>query len=214
MHSANRTNMGRKEGLKEGGMDHYEERNLPRIRLAEVRKHDTPDDCWMVVHGRIYDVGPILAKHPGGSQILLKYAGMDATFPFDDVGHTVESLIYDMPPGTFKGLLDPEDGPSQKQHGCDYEDPEEKDSECITMAHGQAVNSHLIWNRIYTSLLYFTIIVCASLLLYVRFSWHPELGHRSSTSSTITHHQDGASASLNPHQESLSDEDSIPAWAY
>lgn len=194
---------------REGALENFEDRNLPKIRLAEVREHNTAHDCWMAIHGRVYDVMPILSKHPGGSQILLKYAGMDATFPFDDVGHSMESLIYDMPSGTLKGLLDPRDRPLHKQHESDYEDPEEKDTECITMGHGQAENSYLIVNRLYTSILYFTIIFCALLLLFVRIRWRPDLGN---SHATDMHHQDGASASLDLHQDF--EENSIPAWAY
>jgi hypothetical protein len=50
--------------------------------MAEVSKHRTVDDCWLVVDGRVYDVTPYMAKHPGGTSVILKLAGLDATDGF------------------------------------------------------------------------------------------------------------------------------------
>lgn len=40
----------------------------------EVAKHSTQEDCWVVVHGKAYDVTEFLPEHPGGMKIILKYA--------------------------------------------------------------------------------------------------------------------------------------------
>ncbi|CAK0758443.1 hypothetical protein CVIRNUC_002620 [Coccomyxa viridis] len=50
--------------------------------LSEVSKHCTPQDCWMVVHGKVYDVTRWVAFHPGGSLIYVR-AGEDCTYLFD-----------------------------------------------------------------------------------------------------------------------------------
>lgn len=190
-------------------MDQFRGRNVPRIRLAEVRRHNKPDDCWMIIHGRVYDLKDILSTHPGGSRILLKYAGMDATLPFDDVGHSMESLIYDMPPGSLKGILDPRDRPLQDELEEDYGSQEEKDDELITRGHSQADNGYMLWNRLFNYILYFTIALCALVLLLVRFKWQPDLVDHI---QTIGHLHNGALASPEPLQDP--DEDGIPAWAY
>lgn len=39
----------------------------------------------MVLGGMVYDITQYLRAHPGGSSILLKYAGMDATRQFNAV---------------------------------------------------------------------------------------------------------------------------------
>lgn len=39
----------------------------PTISSSELQKHSTPDDCWIIVHSRIYDVSAFLDEHPGGS---------------------------------------------------------------------------------------------------------------------------------------------------
>jgi len=37
--------------------------------LADVAKHDKPDDCWLVVKGKVYDVSGWGSSHPGGSVV-------------------------------------------------------------------------------------------------------------------------------------------------
>ncbi|KAH9233368.1 hypothetical protein K456DRAFT_1798675, partial [Colletotrichum gloeosporioides 23] len=48
-----------------------------------VQKHQTVDDCWIALHGKVYDITAFLAVHPGGKAILLKNAGKDASDAFD-----------------------------------------------------------------------------------------------------------------------------------
>lgn len=45
---------------------------------AEVAKHNTPDDAWLIIDGKIYDVSGWGVQHPGGD-IIYSYAGRDAT---------------------------------------------------------------------------------------------------------------------------------------
>lgn len=55
-------------------------RQLKRIFTEdEVAKHNTRDDCWMIIKGKVYDVTPYVDIHPGGSRSLLKFAGTDGT---------------------------------------------------------------------------------------------------------------------------------------
>lgn len=49
------------------------------LDYAEVAKHNNDKSCWVIVHGQAYDVTDFLPDHPGGSKIILKYAGKDAT---------------------------------------------------------------------------------------------------------------------------------------
>lgn len=61
---------------------------LRTINLEEVSWHDTPDDCWLVIHDYVYDCTEFLKNHPGGQDVLLEYAGRDATLPFIGTGHS------------------------------------------------------------------------------------------------------------------------------
>ncbi|SCV70307.1 BQ2448_1701 [Microbotryum intermedium] len=50
--------------------------------LEEVAKHNTKDDCWVVVNGQVLNTTDFLADHPGGPKAILLYAGKDATEEF------------------------------------------------------------------------------------------------------------------------------------
>jgi len=52
------------------------------ITLAEVRQHNTPQDCWIVVNNKVYDVTKFLKAHPGGEKIITDLAGQDCTEQF------------------------------------------------------------------------------------------------------------------------------------
>ncbi|KAK9090106.1 hypothetical protein Sjap_023283 [Stephania japonica] len=56
--------------------------------MQEAAKHNTSDDCWVVVDGKVYDVTDYLDEHPGGDEVLLKATGKDATDEFEDAGHS------------------------------------------------------------------------------------------------------------------------------
>jgi len=49
----------------------------------EVAKHNTKDDCWVIVDGKVLDVTKFLPDHPGGEKAILLYAGRDATEEFN-----------------------------------------------------------------------------------------------------------------------------------
>lgn len=49
----------------------------------EVKKHTKDTDCWVVLHGEVYDVTKFLNDHPGGKKAIMLYAGKDATVEFD-----------------------------------------------------------------------------------------------------------------------------------
>lgn len=50
---------------------------------AEVAKHVTDTDCWVILHEKVYDVTDFLDDHPGGKKAIMIYAGKDATKEFD-----------------------------------------------------------------------------------------------------------------------------------
>ncbi|KAK9374264.1 FMN-dependent dehydrogenase-domain-containing protein [Lipomyces chichibuensis] len=72
---------------------------------AEVSKHNTKESCWVIVHGKVYDVTEFLPEHPGGQKIILKYAGKDATKEFDPI-HPSDTLDKYLPADKHLGLVD------------------------------------------------------------------------------------------------------------
>jgi len=57
--------------------------------MAEVRKHNSEFDLWMVLENKVYDFTDFAPTHPGGPGYLTMYAGMDATDPFQAVHYGV-----------------------------------------------------------------------------------------------------------------------------
>lgn len=65
---------------------------LSRYTLYDVCLHCHRDDCWLVIHNRVYDVTSFLSRHPGGEEILWEHAGRDATMAFTGTGHTLDAV--------------------------------------------------------------------------------------------------------------------------
>lgn len=51
--------------------------------LAEVALHNTEEDCWSAVNGKVYDVSAFFGKHPGGDKNLFRICGIDGTAAFN-----------------------------------------------------------------------------------------------------------------------------------
>ncbi|KAI4504495.1 hypothetical protein M0802_000045 [Mischocyttarus mexicanus] len=58
------------------------------ISLDEVAWHDTPNNFWIIIYDYVYDCTELLKNHPGGQDVLLEYAGRDATLSFIGAGHS------------------------------------------------------------------------------------------------------------------------------
>jgi len=71
--------------------------------LADVAKHNTESDCWVVVNGQVLDVTNFLADHPGGKKSIMLFAGKDASEEFNML-HKPE-VIAKYAPDTVRGTL-------------------------------------------------------------------------------------------------------------
>jgi len=53
--------------------------------IAQVERHQSETDLWIVVRGRVYDVTRYLNEHPGGKAAIMMNAGQDCTEDFEAI---------------------------------------------------------------------------------------------------------------------------------
>lgn len=53
------------------------------ITLEEVAKHNSPEDCWSAVNGKVYDLTKWVNQHPGGAGAIREICGRDGTSAFN-----------------------------------------------------------------------------------------------------------------------------------
>lgn len=57
-------------------------RTVRRMTRNEVALHCTEIDCWVILAGRVFDVTEFIHHHPGSKELILRFAGGDATEAF------------------------------------------------------------------------------------------------------------------------------------
>eukprot|EP00955_Chlamydomonas_euryale_P112395 366130-Chlamydomonas_euryale.AAC.22 len=81
------------------------------ISLEEVKQHTKDEDCWLVVHGNVYDVTDFLEEHPGGYDVILSVTGGSTNqmcrVDFEAAFHRFLTAWDGLQPqlGTFMGYL-------------------------------------------------------------------------------------------------------------
>jgi L-lactate dehydrogenase (cytochrome) len=90
-----------------GGEDSERQHKMAKTGLTggEVAEHSSAESCWVIVHGKAYDVTEFLPEHPGGPKIILKYAGKDATEEYDPI-HPPDTLEKYLPKDKHLGPVD------------------------------------------------------------------------------------------------------------
>jgi cytochrome b involved in lipid metabolism len=56
------------------------------LTITEVARHSTPQDCFIIVSGKVYSVSGYLDVHPGSAGAITPFCGKDATTAFDTKG--------------------------------------------------------------------------------------------------------------------------------
>ncbi|KAG6488201.1 hypothetical protein ZIOFF_056960 [Zingiber officinale] len=80
--------------------------SLKAYSPSEISLHASQKDCWLSIHGKVYDVTGFMGEHPGGEEALLQAAaGGDASQAFEEVGHssTATAMMKDLLIGTVEG---------------------------------------------------------------------------------------------------------------
>jgi ferredoxin-NADP reductase len=83
-------------GTVEGRNDVSTSRTITRAELAQ---HNSPNDMWMAVKDRVYDVTPVVSFHPGGEKLLTYWAGRQAGDIFDLIhggSYDVTAMLYEL----------------------------------------------------------------------------------------------------------------------
>ncbi len=78
---------------------------MRKITMQEVECHNTPDDCWVVLNGKVYDLSIFQEGHPGGSEIITDNAGKDVSNLFNAV-HPKDIVQRLLSPEACVGTLD------------------------------------------------------------------------------------------------------------
>lgn len=79
----------RRNGLVKEVEKGAEKKTLRDISLAELQKHNKDDDCWVAIHGIVYDLTDFADEHPAGAQSILNLGGTDGTKAFAAVHQKV-----------------------------------------------------------------------------------------------------------------------------
>jgi len=96
------------------------------LTMAEVQKHITKTDCWVVLHDRVLNVTNFLSQHPGGELAILTFAGKDASAEFDMI-HPPD-VIEKYAPDAIIGKLG-EGGGDEGEDGSDDDAAKDQDVE-------------------------------------------------------------------------------------
>eukprot|EP00804_Cyclotella_cryptica_P026396 CCRYP_008086-RA/>CCRYP_008086-RA protein AED:0.16 eAED:0.16 QI:143/1/1/1/1/1/2/77/1262 len=69
---------------------------LPKITMEVLRQHNSDDDCWIAINGKVYDLTDFAEEHPAGPASIRELAGQDGTEAFEAV-HS-EKVLEDFDP--------------------------------------------------------------------------------------------------------------------
>lgn len=70
---------------------------------SEIRRHNTVNDCWLVVRGVVYDVSEFLVHHPAGISSILRHAATEASQHYDFHSRQAHKLWNDYAIGVVDG---------------------------------------------------------------------------------------------------------------
>ncbi|KAJ5210462.1 Aldolase-type TIM barrel [Penicillium cf. griseofulvum] len=76
------------------------------LSVQEVSRHCEADDCWIVVGNKVWDCTHFARVHPGGADVILQFAGHDATHLFYQA-HSDGLIESTLPSSKHVGDLDP-----------------------------------------------------------------------------------------------------------
>jgi cytochrome b involved in lipid metabolism len=76
-------------------------------RKSEVSKHNSPEDLFIIVQNKVYDVSDYVEDHPGGAAAIVRYPGQDCTEQFSGIQHPAK--VWDVVQDYYVGELEPKE---------------------------------------------------------------------------------------------------------
>ncbi|TKA66530.1 hypothetical protein B0A55_10255 [Friedmanniomyces simplex] len=76
-----------------------------KVSVADITKHATAEDCWILVNGKVYDLTRFAPEHPGGPDMIYKYAGKDGTKTYNTY-HSADLIEKSLLDSEKKGDFD------------------------------------------------------------------------------------------------------------
>lgn len=81
----------------------------------DVQRHNSRDDCWYALYGKIWDMTSYLNKHKGGAGVMLPYCGaIEPLKAYEAIKKHDEDLLYKKTPELEIGRL----GETTQQVDC------------------------------------------------------------------------------------------------
>lgn len=83
------------------------------LNLAEISKHNSIGDCWLIINDKVYNVTSYLSVHPGGAGAMTPYCGKEASQAFatkdKNTPHSdyAESLLVNYYLGNLNQTINP-----------------------------------------------------------------------------------------------------------
>ena len=64
---------------------------LTKRTEEEISSYYGINEIWVTISGKVYNVKPFLEYHPGGKEVILKFAGRDATHAYMNAHQWVDA---------------------------------------------------------------------------------------------------------------------------
>ncbi|MFA6189955.1 MAG: cytochrome b5-like heme/steroid binding domain-containing protein [Candidatus Staskawiczbacteria bacterium] len=60
--------------------------SIATITINQVAQHNSRNDCWMIISGKVYSLANYMTAHPGGASTIIPLCGKDGTSAFATQG--------------------------------------------------------------------------------------------------------------------------------
>jgi cytochrome b involved in lipid metabolism len=102
-----------KETFADATSSTYSSSQQRTVTPSELAKHNTPDDCWVAIHGIVYDLTSFAEEHPSGPESIHVLAGKDGSEAFVAVHN--EGILEEVFEDVIGKLVEEDDEQHQQE---------------------------------------------------------------------------------------------------